>query len=113
MVSGVLRFPRQLVVLVIRGYQRFISPALPPACRFTPSCSQYTLEAVRRYGVVRGGRRGRPRAACYFVAGHGGLVPGVLDRSREEMPPAQCLAPPRLSAIAPPPPDRPQWQRLA
>lgn len=63
MVSGVLRFPRQLVVLVIRGYQRFISPALPPACRFTPSCSQYTLEAVSRYGVVRGGWLGLRRIA--------------------------------------------------
>ena len=39
----------------IKGYQRFISPALPPACRFTPSCSQYALEAVTRYGVARGG----------------------------------------------------------
>ncbi len=39
----------------IKGYQRFISPALPPACRFTPSCSQYALEAVTRYGMARGG----------------------------------------------------------
>jgi uncharacterized protein len=62
-VSGVLAIPRQLVVLVIRGYQRFISPALPPACRFTPSCSQYTLEAVNRYGVVRGGWLGLRRIA--------------------------------------------------
>lgn len=62
-VSGVLAIPRQLVVLVIRGYQRFISPALPPACRFTPSCSQYTLEAVSRYGVVRGGWLGLRRIA--------------------------------------------------
>ena len=43
------------VTSLIRGYQRFVSPALPPACRFTPSCSQYALEAVTRYGVVRGG----------------------------------------------------------
>jgi len=61
--SGVLAIPRRLVVLVIRGYQRFISPALPPACRFTPSCSQYTLEAVSRYGVVRGGWLGLRRIA--------------------------------------------------
>lgn len=61
--SGVLRLPRQLVVLVIRGYQRFISPALPPACRFTPSCSQYTLEAVCRHGVLRGGWLGLRRIA--------------------------------------------------
>ena len=62
-ISGVLAIPRQLVVLVIRGYQRFMSPAQPPACRFTPSCSQYTLEAVSRHGVVRGGWLGLRRIA--------------------------------------------------
>jgi uncharacterized protein len=41
-------------MLPIRGYQKLISPALPPSCRFTPSCSQYALEAVARYGAVRG-----------------------------------------------------------
>ena len=47
--------PATAVASLIRGYQRFISPALPPACRFTPSCSQYALEAVTRYGIARGG----------------------------------------------------------
>lgn len=47
--------PAAAVASLIRGYQRFISPALPPACRFTPSCSQYALEAVTRHGVARGG----------------------------------------------------------
>jgi hypothetical protein len=47
--------PATAVASLIRGYQRFVSPALPPACRFTPSCSQYALEAVTRYGVARGG----------------------------------------------------------
>jgi putative membrane protein insertion efficiency factor len=47
--------PATAVVSLIRGYQRFISPALPPACRFTPSCSHYALEAVTRYGLVQGG----------------------------------------------------------
>ena len=46
--------PRQLLVSLIRGYQRFLSPALPPSCRFHPSCSQYALEAVGRYGALRG-----------------------------------------------------------
>ena len=48
------RFPALVLVSLIRGYQRFISPALPPTCRFYPSCSQYALEAVRRYGALRG-----------------------------------------------------------
>jgi len=38
----------------IRGYQRAISPWLGPTCRFAPTCSQYTLEAVRIHGTVRG-----------------------------------------------------------
>jgi putative membrane protein insertion efficiency factor len=46
--------PRRLVAGLIRGYQRFLSPALPPSCRFHPSCSQYALEAVTRYGALRG-----------------------------------------------------------
>ncbi|HTO72246.1 MAG TPA: membrane protein insertion efficiency factor YidD [Gemmatimonadales bacterium] len=47
-------WPRRAAELLIRGYQLTISRALPPSCRFTPSCSQYTLEAVRKYGVIRG-----------------------------------------------------------
>ena len=39
---------------MIRGYQRFVSPALPPSCRFYPSCSQYALEAITRHGAVKG-----------------------------------------------------------
>lgn len=47
--------PRRAVRLLIRGYQLGISPALPPSCRFTPSCSHYALTAVERYGVLKGG----------------------------------------------------------
>ena len=49
-----LKLPSRLVSLMIRGYQLFISPVLPPSCRFTPSCSQYALEAVARYGALKG-----------------------------------------------------------
>jgi len=38
----------------IRGYQMFISPALPRSCRYYPSCSQYAIESLRQYGFVRG-----------------------------------------------------------
>jgi len=43
------------LVAVIRFYQRAISPAFPPRCRFTPSCSAYAAEAIERFGAVRGG----------------------------------------------------------
>lgn len=52
--SWLLRLPQQIAVLMIRGYQLTVSPVLPPSCRFFPSCSQYALEAVRRYGAVKG-----------------------------------------------------------
>lgn len=43
-----------LVISLIRLYQRFISPLLPPSCIYQPTCSNYTLEAVQRYGTVKG-----------------------------------------------------------
>ena len=44
---------RRLFVLPIRFYQLFISPVLPPACRFYPTCSAYALEAIMTHGVLR------------------------------------------------------------
>ena len=46
---------RSLVRGAIRFYQLALSPLVGPACRFYPSCSQYALEAVSRFGVLRGG----------------------------------------------------------
>ena len=43
-----------ILISLIRFYQRFISPLTPPACRFTPTCSQYTLEAIQKYGALKG-----------------------------------------------------------
>lgn len=44
----------QAVIALLRFYKRFVSPILPPACRFDPSCSEYMLEAVSRYGAGKG-----------------------------------------------------------
>jgi putative membrane protein insertion efficiency factor len=43
------------LILLLRGYKRFISPLLGPRCRFHPSCSQYAMEAIARHGNLRGG----------------------------------------------------------
>ncbi len=43
-----------LLMLLVRGYQRFISPLKPPCCRFVPTCSGYMLQAIKRFGTVKG-----------------------------------------------------------
>lgn len=45
---------KKLFILPIRFYQKYISPAKPPCCRFTPTCSQYAIEAIREWGVLIG-----------------------------------------------------------
>ncbi len=46
---------RAAVKLLIRAYQVLLSPLFPPSCRFTPTCSNYALQAVDRHGVLKGG----------------------------------------------------------
>ena len=48
------RFVRELFLLPLLLYRRLISPALPPRCRYYPSCSAYAVQAVRELGVIRG-----------------------------------------------------------
>lgn len=45
---------KSLVLAALRGYKRHVSPLLPPACRYTPTCSEYAVEAVERHGVLKG-----------------------------------------------------------
>lgn len=63
---------RRLGVFLVRVYQR-LTRWVPPTCRFTPSCSQYTLEAIEKYGLIRGSWMGLKRIArChpYNPGGH-------------------------------------------
>ena len=46
---------KSLLMWLIRFYQKYVSPAFPPCCRFTPTCSQYALEAIGKYGALKGG----------------------------------------------------------
>ena len=46
---------KQLLLAVIRGYRKYISPRRGPCCRFIPTCSAYALEAVEKYGAAKGG----------------------------------------------------------
>ena len=47
-------YPAKILITAIYGYQRCISPLFPPSCRFTPSCSHYAVEALRRFGAIKG-----------------------------------------------------------
>ncbi|TYK65798.1 membrane protein insertion efficiency factor YidD [Colwellia echini] len=46
--------PQKLVIMSLKSYQRFLSPLLGSNCRFTPTCSSYAIEAVDRFGVIKG-----------------------------------------------------------
>jgi len=50
-----MRLPRRVVLALIRVYKLLVSPWLPPACRYLPTCSDYGAAAVERYGVTHGG----------------------------------------------------------
>ena len=45
---------KQVLVFLVRGYQRLLSPLKPPTCRFVPTCSSYAIEALREHGALRG-----------------------------------------------------------
>jgi len=45
---------REVLIVLLRGYKRFLSPLLPSACRFHPTCSEYMREAIEKHGAVHG-----------------------------------------------------------
>lgn len=48
------RISQNVVLALLRAYRWAVSPLLPPACRYVPTCSEYAMEAVERYGAIRG-----------------------------------------------------------
>ncbi len=53
--TGIMAIAKHTVLLLLRGYKWVLSPMLPPSCRYIPTCSEYAIEAVERYGALRGG----------------------------------------------------------
>lgn len=69
-----------VLIFLLRAYQRLISPLLPSACRFHPTCSEYMRQAVAEYGPVRGVRMGLCRLAKCHPFHEGGVDPVVPNR---------------------------------
>lgn len=62
----------KILILLIRFYQGAISPHFPPACRYTPTCSAYALEAIKKYGAFKGGWLALKRISrCHPLGGSG------------------------------------------
>lgn len=60
---------------LIELYRKYLSPMLPPSCRYTPSCSLYTLQAIEKYGALRGGFMGILRVLRCHPFARGGFDP--------------------------------------
>jgi putative membrane protein insertion efficiency factor len=65
----------QLALTTLRIYKRWVSPAIPSACRFYPTCSEYMMQAIERYGVLRGIGMGLRRLLRCHPFHQGGVDP--------------------------------------
>jgi uncharacterized protein len=70
-------FAKRVALQILRGYKWMISPMLPPACRYVPTCSEYAMEAIERYGVLRGGWMGLTRVLRCHPFSRNGYDPVV------------------------------------
>ena len=63
---------KHIAILFVRMYRLFLSPMLPPSCRFLPTCSDYAEEALKKYGTLKGGLLAVKRIGkCHPWGGHG------------------------------------------
>jgi uncharacterized protein len=62
-------------IILVRFYQVVISPLMPAACRFSPTCSSYTIEALQKYGLFKGGYLGAKRILSCHPWGKNGYDP--------------------------------------
>ncbi len=66
---------KKIAIFLIKMYQKFISPLLVPSCRYYPSCSHYAVEAIEKYGFVKGGAMATGRVMRCHPFAPGGYDP--------------------------------------
>ena len=89
---------KRLMIAIVRLYKKFISPLLPPACRFTPTCSEYAMEAFEKRGFFAGmiltvWRILRCNPFCkagYDPVPETGLIPMILRKNKKDVQSAPC-----------------------
>jgi len=86
-----MRSPARIVVLqLLRGYKWAISPMFPAACRYVPTCSEYAMEAVERYGAVRGGWMSVMRLLRCHPFVKGGYDPVITHAQNDSVTSSDC-----------------------
>ncbi|NER36326.1 MAG: membrane protein insertion efficiency factor YidD [Oscillatoria sp. SIO1A7] len=81
---------KNLLIALIRGYRQIISPLFPPTCRFQPTCSQYAIEAIQRFGPGRGSLMAIARLSrChpFHPGGYDPVPPADLPAAQERRKP--------------------------
>lgn len=73
--QSVSEFSKAFAIGLLKGYKYVISPVLPPSCRFYPTCSVYAIEAIEKYGLIRGGFLGLRRILRCHPFSRGGYDP--------------------------------------
>jgi len=87
------QIPKIAVLLLLRAYKWALSPLFLPACRYVPSCSEYAMEAIDRYGVARGGLMAIWRLLRCHPLAKGGLDP-VVKQGRVKPKVVECSSAP-------------------
>ena len=54
LIKTIISIPANIAIVFVKFYRKFISPLKPPCCRFTPTCSQYSIEAIQKHGFIKG-----------------------------------------------------------
>jgi uncharacterized protein len=80
----IMRLIERAALDLLRAYKWAISPIFPPSCRYTPTCSEYAMEAIERYGIFRGGMKAVARILRCHPFVKGGYDPVIRDAKRSD-----------------------------